>query len=168
MSKTGIILLVIVAFILTAGLNAQDKVEKIKESELTEFKVDKTSEDQASEKEQEKEQADKIIAYYFHGNRRCPSCMKIEAYTGQAIDSAFEKMLEDGSVEWAIINTDEKGNEHYMKDYKLYTKSVVISKVEDGKEIDWKNLDQVWTLLGKEKEFKKYIVTEIESFMEKD
>jgi hypothetical protein len=71
-------------------------------------------------------------------------------------------------MEWRPVNTDEPGNEHYRDDYSLYTKSVVVSDLQDNEEIRWKNLDQVWQLLGNEAEFKDYIREEVEAWLEDD
>ena len=109
----------------------------------------------------------KVIAYYFHGNRRCVSCRKIEAYTKDAIDSAFAADLKSGVLEWRVVNTDSAQNEHYLTDYKLYTKSVILSNLHDGKETRWKNLEKVWEFLGDRKEFAAYIKSELDSFLVK-
>ncbi len=107
----------------------------------------------------------KVVAYYFHGNKRCVSCRKIEAFTKAAIDSAFADGLKSGDLEWRVVNTDSTQNEHYLEDYKLYTKSVILSDLHDGKEMRWKNLEKVWELLGDQKDFAAYIKRELDSFM---
>ncbi|UCD16849.1 MAG: hypothetical protein JSV44_10380 [Candidatus Zixiibacteriota bacterium] len=111
---------------------------------------------------------DRIIAYYFHGTRRCASCRKIEAYSHEAIENGFTEELKGGSLQWKVINFDESGNRHYIKDYKLYTKSLVISKIQDGRETEWKNLEKVWPLLGNKENFIKYVQDEIHAFLEKE
>jgi hypothetical protein len=103
----------------------------------------------------------KIIAYYFHGTRRCASCMKIEAYSQEAVQAGFAEDLKSGKMEWHVINTDESPNAHYEKDYQLYTKSLILSRVENGKEIKWKNLEKVWELLGDKEAFIKYVQDEV-------
>jgi hypothetical protein len=103
----------------------------------------------------------KIIAYYFHGTRRCPSCMKIEAYSQEAVQTGFAEDLKSGKMEWHVINTDESPNEHYLKDYQLYTKSLVLSHIEKGRETTWKNLEKVWELLGDKEAFIKYVQDEV-------
>jgi len=109
----------------------------------------------------------KVVAYYFHGNKRCVSCRKIEAYTKASIDSAFGDNLKSGDLEWRVVNTDSSQNEHYLEDYKMYTKSVILSDIHDGKEMRWKNLEKVWELLGDQKEFAAYIKSELDIFMDK-
>ena len=103
----------------------------------------------------------KVIVTYFHGNARCVTCRKIEAWTEQAVLGAYLKDIQAKRLEWRVINVDEKPNQHYLKDYKLYTKSVIVSDVAKGKETRWKNLDKVWNLVGDEAKFKDYIRAEV-------
>ncbi len=106
----------------------------------------------------------KLIVYYFYNNVRCESCLKIEKYTKSALEEKFSAQLKDGDMEWQMVNVDEPENKHFVNDYKLITKSVVLSEVKDGKEISHKNLDKVWELLGDEDIFRKYIKDEINDF----
>jgi hypothetical protein len=109
-----------------------------------------------------------IIAYYFHGTRRCPSCLKIEAYTKEAIDSGFTTELKDSLLIWNVVNTDEDSGKHFLEDYQLYTKSVILVDMHDNKQAHWKNLEKVWELLGDKELFKKYIREEITAYLKVD
>ncbi len=103
---------------------------------------------------------DKVIVYYFHGNYRCYSCMRIEQYTRESIDASFAKELKSGQIEFRSINVDLPANSHYVDDYKLFTKSVIVSDIVQGKERRWKNLQKVWELLRNEMTFKDYVKNE--------
>ncbi len=109
--------------------------------------------------------AEIFIVYYFMTSTRCPSCHKIENYTRDTVTEKFAEQLKNGTMEWKMVNTDEKANEHFLNDYQLFTKSVVLSKVVDGKEVSFKNLDKVWELLNNEKKFRDYIEKEVREFM---
>lgn len=109
---------------------------------------------------------DKIIIYYFHGTRRCLSCRKLEANTKEAIDSLFADHIKNGVIEFQVVNMDQSNNRHFMNDYKLFTKSVVLSKIKDGYEVKWKNLDKIWQLYRNKPAYYEYIQAEIHSFME--
>ncbi|HET6349227.1 MAG TPA: nitrophenyl compound nitroreductase subunit ArsF family protein [Candidatus Krumholzibacteria bacterium] len=104
----------------------------------------------------------RVIAYYFHTNYRCVSCRNIEQYTHEAIESGFPADLEDGHLVWRVVNVEEKGNEHFVKDYKLFTKSVVLVDERTG---EWKNLPKVWELLGDPNKFIRYIQNETQDFI---
>lgn len=106
-----------------------------------------------------------VTAYYFHGNARCVSCMKIEAYTDRAVREGFQEPLGTGLLEWRVVNVDEPGNSHFVTDYRLYTKSVVLVERRGDKLVRWKNLEQVWDLLGDEAAFVEYIHRELAAFM---
>lgn len=116
-------------------------------------------------KEQAAPPSDRIIAYYFYGNRRCATCRKLEAYSEEALLTGFESELADSSLVWRAVNYDEKENKHYIKDYQLYTKTLILSREGDAKEGEWKNLDKIWELVRYKDKFIKYVQSETRTFM---
>jgi thiol-disulfide isomerase/thioredoxin len=109
--------------------------------------------------------AQKIVVYYFHTTYRCQSCTTIEMYTDEAIKEAFAVELKSGVLAWQPVNVEKPETQHFIQDYKLYTKSVIVSEVVDGKEQRWKNLAKVWELLQNEKTFKDYVKQEIAAYL---
>jgi thiol-disulfide isomerase/thioredoxin len=109
--------------------------------------------------------SDRIVVTYFHTTQRCASCKKIEAYTTEAVQKAFAAEIEKGRVIWRLVNTDEKENKHFVKDYQLYTKSVVVSEEINGKQERWKNLPKIWELLGDKPAFLFYVREETEAYL---
>lgn len=108
---------------------------------------------------------DRVIVYYFHNTFRCPTCYKIEQSAREAMKSAFSQALADGRVEFQVLNIDEPANSHFVQDYKLYTKSVVVVDIKDGKQVRWNNLAKVWELVGNQKLFVKYIQDEVNGYL---
>lgn len=106
-----------------------------------------------------------VAVYYFHGNFRCMNCRNIEKYTKEAVEKYFQKELAAGKVVFKVINTETKGNEHYINDYQLYTKSVVLSLVKNGKEVKFDNLAKVWEHLRNREAFHQYIKGETEIYL---
>jgi hypothetical protein len=107
----------------------------------------------------------KIVVTYFLTTTRCFSCYKIETLSESAVQNTFVGPLKEGRLEWRTINTDEPKNGHYLKDYKLFTKSVIVSELVDGKEARWKNCDKVWDLLDDPKAFESYLVKEVKAYL---
>jgi len=107
----------------------------------------------------------KVIVYYLHTTARCPSCLKIEAYTAAEVTGPLSGPLSEGRLEWKVLNVEEPKNEHFVEDYQLYTKSVVVSEMKDGKEVRWKRLDKVWDLLGDQQAFMKYVDEEVRGYL---
>ena len=106
-----------------------------------------------------------VTVYYFHGDRRCQSCIKIEKYTEEAVKNFFTDRMESGELVYRVINTDKEENKHYIDDYQLYTKSVILSLTRDGKEVRHKNLDKVWQYIRNREKFHQYIKQETEAFL---
>jgi len=94
-----------------------------------------------------------VIAYYFHGTFRCSNCLKIEQYSKEAIEQNFKNEIDSGKLVFKVINVEEKGNEHFTNDYQLYTKSLVITLVKDGREVKYENLKKVWEYLNNQSQF---------------
>jgi hypothetical protein len=109
--------------------------------------------------------SDLVIAYYLHGNRRCATCRKLEAFSTEAMQEGFKKELSDSLLVWRVVNYDQKGNEHYIKDYSLYTKALILSRVRNGREVQWKNLDKIWELVGDREKFIAYVQEETRTFL---
>ena len=116
--------------------------------------------------EKNREDLRKIIVYYFHTSFRCYSCRKIEEYTHKAILNGFNDEVTKGVLIWKPVNIDEPENKHFIKDYSLYTKSIIIEDQRRRGEPKWKLLDKTWTLLKDEEEFIKYIQDEVKQIME--
>jgi len=106
-----------------------------------------------------------VIAYYFHGTFRCPTCHKLEQYSKEAIEANFKNELTSGKIVFKTVNVDEKANEHFVNDYQLYTKSLVISLVRGGKEEKFKNLTKIWEYVGNKQRFYDYVWDEIAAFL---
>ena len=106
-----------------------------------------------------------MIAYYFHGSFRCSTCTNMENYSRGAIEAGFNEALASGKLEFKTINVEEEGNEHFTNDYQLYTKSLILSFMRDGKEIKSRNLDKIWELVRNKQKFINYVSEEIQSFL---
>ena len=108
---------------------------------------------------------EKVYAYYFHGQMRCPTCHKLELYSREAIETNFKDALASGKLEFKVVNLEERGNEHYANDYQLYTKSLILSLVKDGKEIKWKNMNKIWEYVRDKEKFFDYLKSGVSDFL---
>jgi hypothetical protein len=107
----------------------------------------------------------KIIAYYFHTNTRCSTCKKIEAYSKEAILGGFKTELENGTLELRIVNYEEPQNRHFIKEYKLVTKSLILVYMVDREQLEWTNLKLVWQLTSNKEAFLNYVRGEVRNYL---
>ena len=112
-----------------------------------------------------KTQSSKLIAYYFHGTFRCSTCRTIEQYSLEAIQTYFAKELGSGKLEFRPVNIEEPENKHFIQDYQLVTRSLVLSLMSDGKETKSKNLADVWKLVRDKDKFFQYVKDEVDKFL---
>jgi len=106
-----------------------------------------------------------VVAYYFHGTFRCATCRNLERYSKEAIETNFKNALAAGKLTFKAVNVEDKGNEHYSNDYQLYTKSLILSLVKEGKQVRWKNLDKIWEYVGNKKRYTEYVKTNVEELL---
>jgi len=95
------------------------------------------------------------------------TCRKFETLTKELMDTRFEEEVKQGRVEYRVVNVDDPGNAHFIKDYALYTKSVVLSETSDGEEITWKNLDKIWEKVRNEDAYRRYVEDEVRSYLKR-
>lgn len=84
-----------------------------------------------------------VLVRYFHGDIRCSTCLAFEDWSKTTLES-FPKEVANGSLQWQLINFDLPENKHYIKDYGLADKSLVLVREEDGKPVRWKNVEEFW------------------------
>ncbi len=73
-----------------------------------------------------------ITIYYFHGERRCPTCKKVEANAKAALDKYYSKEVKAGKIVFKSVNFEE--NETLAKKYGADSSMLILVKNKDGKE----------------------------------
>lgn len=107
-----------------------------------------------------------LVVYYFSQGKECTTCENIPAYTREVLDTYFAKDLASGKIAYRSIDVDDPANEHFVSEYSLYTKSVVLVRQVDGKQRSWKKLDAVWDHVYDRPAFLKYVRDQIQAALE--
>ena len=102
-----------------------------------------------------------VAVFYFHGNARCQTCRLIETSTQEAVNG-----ITNSGVRWRAINVEEPGNEHFISDFRLTMKTVVIAEVRNGQIGQWEQMNEVWPLARSRAEFINYIQTGVRRHLE--
>ncbi len=101
---------------------------------------------------------DVIQVTYFSSDVRCATCVRIERLTRECVERNFAPEIQSGHVQLRTVNLDSPGNEHFIQDYQLISKTVIVSDLAKGQEVDWENLQDVWTKQKDERAFEAYVV----------
>lgn len=74
--------------------------------------------------------------------------------------------MKAGKVVWRLVNLDDPENKHFIDDYQLYSKAVIVSDVRGDEEVRWKNLMKIWQLTGDKGLFIAYVQEEVRAYLE--
>jgi len=106
----------------------------------------------------------RVRVYYLHATFRCATCNTIEKMTRDLLDQQFGDPVADGRVEWREADFQE--NEALAKQFDVIASCVVVAKVRGDDVLDFKRLDDVWTLMGEPPKFNAYIGDAIREYLE--
>jgi len=106
-----------------------------------------------------------VIVYYFHGTRRCFSCITVEANAAKVIEDNFQQQITDGSLKWMPLNMDDPGNKEITEKFDIKTNTLVVAKMADGNYTGYKKLKKVWQLIDDPEGFSEYVTDEINAFL---
>ncbi len=170
MEPKRLITILLLAFVLMSGVYLAFQEMNTREGTVEQSDAEETLQDAGSRTaatEQSEYPSDlKVIAYYFHGDTRCMTCRKIEAYTYEVLIDQFPRAVNTGVIEWRVVNVDEPENEHFVEDFQQTSRSVVLVDVTAGDRKNWKTLQRVWELVDDRKQFQEYVRLETRAFLE--
>ena len=135
----------------------------------------------AARKEKQKKKKNKenkkephaVVVYYFYTQPRCVSCMNIEKFTAEALKTELAKELKNGTLFWLPVDVKSEGNSHYIDEFQLHSKSVVVAdykgaKPDKDKLLRSKNLEKIWELLKDKPKFIQYIQDETRAYLKEE
>jgi hypothetical protein len=111
---------------------------------------------------------DRVVAIYFHRTQRCPTCLKMGNYTEEAIKTGFAKQLVDRTVEFHYVDFQNEKNAAYTKAYKITGPALIVARVKDNKVAEYKDLKEIWSNVGDQKAFIKYVQHQMQAYCDKD
>lgn len=108
---------------------------------------------------------EQVVVYYLHSTFRCVTCNTIESMTRALLQQSYSQQLADGNVVW--IEDDFQENETLARQFEVVASCVVVAWMRDGKVVDYKRLDEVWTLMKDTEIFNRYISNAIDGYLKK-
>jgi hypothetical protein len=106
-----------------------------------------------------------VVMIYFDGGKDCSTCDKLEGYAYETLRQEFNESLEAGTLAWQRLNMDAPENEHYVTEFGLYTKSIVLIRLENGDRLRHENLEKIWDLVYDKVEYQAYIRERLQDFL---
>lgn len=106
-----------------------------------------------------------VVAYYFHGENRCELDLNIENAFTEFFPENYQGFLDNGSLDFQVINYEKEGNTHYEKIFNLVAQNLIIARYENNALKEFKNLEDIWTKIGDPEEFNKYLKDELDAYL---
>ncbi len=106
-----------------------------------------------------------VVAYYLHGTQRCRTCLHIQGSAEKVLRASFAADLAAGRLAWRTADYDKPENEHFVKDFRLVSSSVVLVELDGDKVVRFKVLDKTWQYAHDQAEFDAYVERETAAFL---
>ena len=107
----------------------------------------------------------RLIVYYFGSNAQDAAGVAIEKTTANILNSNFAKQLNAGDIDWIAVNTDIPKNAHFIQDFGLTGETVVLVRIDEGKQVDYKRLDNVRDYADDPVELGSYLTKNISTML---
>lgn len=78
----------------------------------------------------------KLQIYYFHATHRCPTCNSIEANIKQVLESNFKNEIEQGIINFTVLNVEDAENKNLAEKYQATGAALHLVDIENGAEKD--------------------------------
>ena len=109
---------------------------------------------------------DKIVVYYFHATRRCPTCLGIQANIEQTINDKFAEETAAGKLAFEELNFEEDANKHFVDEYQLSFSTMIVAAQAGGKTVKWENAEKVWENAHTPPELTAYVEKMIRTYLD--
>lgn len=108
----------------------------------------------------------KVLAYYLHGTVKGSCCTSMENEFKAALAQNFPGQLQQGKVAFISIDVDKPENRHYLEDFQVPSRSLVLVLQKNGENVKWSNMVGVWLKLGDQEKFSQYVKDEVGKFLQ--
>jgi len=103
-----------------------------------------------------------LFVYYFDMGKDCSTCLNLESYTHETLTTYFAAALADERIRWRVVDVDVSEHGHFVKDFGLYTKSVVLARYADGAVVEYENLSRIWELVYDKAAYMDYVREQVD------
>jgi hypothetical protein len=107
-----------------------------------------------------------VAAIYFHRTVRCPTCKRIGAIAEEAVTKGFSEESKERLITFQFIDFQDEKNVKLAKAFGIESPTLVLLNAYENETICWAALPQVWQLVGKPDEFRKYVHDGVTRYLE--
>ncbi len=75
----------------------------------------------------------KIEVYYFHGDRKCKTCIEVGRISEEYLKKEYAKQMKAGIAFFKELNFEDKENAKIVKELEVSGSALFVRKIENGK-----------------------------------
>ncbi len=107
-----------------------------------------------------------VLILQFHRTQRCKFCLNMENHTKETLNTFFPDDIKDENIVFRTVDMELPRYKSLIKKYDLFTSTLVLVDVAEGKELRWKIVTEAWYLTNKKQKFIKMLESELLEFQE--
>ncbi len=112
------------------------------------------------------EKPDRVVAFYFHGDRRCKTCLGMQDAIERTVRERFGAETAKGRLTFREINFEKDANKHFVREFQLSFSSLVVATMAGERTIRWENGDKLWEYAHDPPALMDYTEARIRAFLE--
>ena len=102
----------------------------------------------------------RIDVVYFHRTNRCYSCQYAETGIGHALETYFNKELDDGTITFQSVDVQKPSDASIVEQYGAYTSQLFINTVIENED-HIEHIEEIWSYIGDDEAFTLFIKNKI-------
>lgn len=75
----------------------------------------------------------KLDVYYFHSQRRCPTCLAIEKETRRVLEDSFKAEMDAGVLKLTVLNLEKAESQPLSKKFEIWGSSLLLVDAQGQK-----------------------------------
>lgn len=118
-----------------------------------------------SKDESTKAEPDRVVVYYFHGTRRCPTCLGIQKVIEETIETTFAKELEADMLVFEELNFEEEKNKSFVEKYQLSFSTMIVTARAGETVVKWDNAGKIWDYAQAHDDLSVYVEKSVRAYL---
>lgn len=92
-------------------------------------------------------------------------CLNMERNINTLIERNYAEYLDKGRIQFKLVNMNSEENQPFVKQFDLYTASVVLLRFEDGKEKEVIVMRDIWEFHADQDRFMQEVNRELKKLL---
>ena len=104
---------------------------------------------------------DRVSVIYFHGNKRCPTCLGIQAAVEETMGEKFSQATDAGMLVFDVRNFEAEENAALAEKYNVAFSTLIVATQAGDTVLSWKNADKLWDYAHEPAALKAYVTEQV-------